>query len=350
MFWVTNFAISIAGLGDTSAYGNKNTFHEPRTISSNGAGKRNKNLGLLFDTFVPMSSILTIFIMIAFILPQNESFGLFCLLWWVLAAYVSLISANDDDDNTYLGDNGDTGLFPSSSIYDRISGVGIIVGIPFLMLLILWKWWKMEGSWPKHKGRYLRSTRGIRLPTVDPIQGFVFKHIPLWSMVAIHIYRLDGLSILIPFWNGEVPNFVGYQTILLDVIMGITAIPLTYLLYVPRKPKAKGRGSCTKQKAPPSFLRDVLWFWNSLGLYDLCSAYLVLILNVFGLGGSHIAQPPLLPSLGRHPFPLLLLFQVPVAVAVHILILTYIDELLKQHQKQIQSSGLYLPTTVTARR
>ena len=105
-----------------------------------------------------------------------------------------------------------------------------------------------------------------------------------------------------------------------------------------------------KPKALPPFLRDVLWFWNSLGLYDVSSAYLVLILNVCGLGGSHITQPPLLPSLGKHPFPLLLLFQVPVAVALHILILTHIDELLKQHQKQIHSYGLSLPTTVTARR
>ncbi len=348
MFAVTNLVISIASEGGTSGDGSNNTLDGTRTIIGNRIVKGNKNLALLFDTFVPMSSILTIFIVTVFTLPRHQLFGLFWLLWWAMAAYFSLISVNDDNYETYPGDNIEGGLFPSSSISDRITGVSVIVGIPMIMLLLLWKWWKMEGSWPKQKGRYGRSARGIRLPTVDPIQGFVLKGVPLWSMVAIHIYRLDGLSVLVPFWNGEVPNFVGYQTIFLDVIMGITAIPLTYLLYVPRKSRAKEKGGSTKTKRPPTFLRDALWFWNSLGLYDLSSAYLVFILNVCGLGGSHITQPPLLPSLGRHPFPLLLLFQVPVAVAVHVLMLTHTDELLKQ--RQIQSFGLSLPTTVTSRR
>ena len=344
MFVVTNFVISIAGEEGATGDGTSHAFDGTRTTIGNGIGKGNKNLGLLFDTFVPMSSILTIFIVIVFTLPRHQLFGLFWLLWWAMAAYFSLISVNDDYDEPYPGDTTVGGLFPSSSIRDRIMGVSVIVGIPMIMLLILWKWWKMEGSWPKQKRRYGRSGRGIRLPTVDPIKEFVLKRFPLWGMVAIHIYRLDGLSIIVPFWNGEVPNFVGYQTIFLDVIMGITAIPLTYLLYV----GAKEIGGSYKTNRPPTFLRDALWFWNSLDLYDLSSAYLVFILNVCGLGGSHITQPPLLPSLGRHPFPLLLLFQVPVAVAVHVLMLTHTDDLLKQ--KQIQSIGLSLPTTVTARR
>ena len=345
MFWVSNFVLSIASLGDVSVRSNS-TFGDAATITGDRSSNKNNNLGLLFDTFVPISSILTIFIVVGFTLPRHKFFGLFWLVWWVMAVCVSLFSVNGDIDN------GGEGLFPSSSMSDRILGITLLVGLPLCMMLVLLMWWKIEGSRQKHKSRWGRSPRDIMLQNIDPIQGLVLKNVPLWSMVAIHIYRLDGLSVLVPFWNGEVPNFVGYQTILLDVIMGITAIPLTYLLYVPRNLRARGIDS-TKAKLPLPFLRDALWFWNSLGLYDLSSAYVVFVLNVCGWGGSHIIQPPLLPKLGRHPFPLLLLFQVPLAIAVHILILTHTDELMKQYKKQLQAStnlGLILPTTTANRR
>ncbi len=258
--------------------------------------------------------------------------------------YISLLSVNDDEINN-IDDPRGGGLFPSSSMYDRVLGVAVLVVLPLFMLFLLWVWWKLQASSTKHQNRWGRS-RKIRLPQLAPIREFVLKHVPLWSMVAIHIYRLDGLSVIAPFWNGEVPNFVGYQTILLDVIMGITAIPLTYLLYVPRNSKAKGSGF--KMKVSPAFLKDALWFWNSLGLYDLSSAYVVFVLNVCGCGGSHITHPPLLPKLGRHPFPLLLLFQVPLAIAVHVLMLTNSEELMKHRQKEIQSILLTLPMTSAA--
>mmetsp|Transcript_8991 Transcript_8991/g.22265 ORF Transcript_8991/g.22265 Transcript_8991/m.22265 type:complete len:344 (+) Transcript_8991:60-1091(+) len=340
MFWVVNFASAAASLGDTSGAGNRRTLDETTTKINND---ENTNFGLLFDTFVPLSSIVTIFAVVGFTLPRHEYFGLFWLVWWVMAVYVSLLSVNDDDANN--GDIEGAGLFPSSSISDRASGVFVLVGLPLIMLFLLWMWWKIQGSRLKHNNQWGRS-RIIRLPKLDPIKEFVLKNVPLWSMVAIHIYRLDGLSVAAPFWNGEVPNFVGYQTILLDVIMGITAIPLTYILYVPRNSRARGGG--TKTNVSPLFLKDALWFWNSLGLYDLSSAYVVFVLNVCGWGGSHVSQPPLLPKLGKHPFPLLLLFQVPLAIAVHILMLTHSEELMTHRTKQLQNSKdflLTLPTT-----
>jgi len=337
MFWVANLASSVAGLGDLSEPEHRRTLDETTTTKINS--NENSNFGLLFDTFVPLSSIVTIFIVVGFTLPRHEYFGLFWLVWWVIAVYVSLLSVDDDESNN--ADNRG-GLFPSSSMYNRVSGVIVLIGLPLFMLFLLWMWWKLQGSSTKHQNRWGRS-RMIRLPKFDPIKEFVLKHVPLWSMVAIHIYRLDGLSVLVPFWNGEVPTFVGYQTILLDVIMGITAIPLTYVLYVPRKSRARGGG--IKMKLSPTFLRDALWFWNSLGLYDLSSAYVVFVLNVCGCGGSHITRPPLLPKLGRHPFPLLLLFQVPLAIAVHVLMLTHSEELMKYREIKIQSFLLTLPMT-----
>jgi hypothetical protein len=343
MLWLPSFFSAAAGLGNTTAVS---------VGLGAGSTSNNSNLGLLFDTFVPLSSILTIFITVGFTLPRHQYFGLFWLVWWVLAVYVSLLSVDDGNNYNNIGNGG--GLFPSSSTKDRILGVIVLLGIPVVMLQVLWIWWKKEAPSSRPSHHRWGPPRTI-LPKINPIRGFVLKHVPLWSMVAIHIYRLDGLSILVPFWNGEVPNFVGYQTILLDVIMGITAIPFTYLLYVPSRPSAttttramRGSRRRAKRTLPPRFLRDALWFWNSIGLYDLSSAYLVFVLNVFGLGGPHITQPPLLPRLGRHPFPLLLLFQVPLAIAVHILMLTHSEELAKVHEQQLQNArdlGLILPTT-----
>ena len=305
----------------------------------------NNGLSLLFDTFVPISSILTVCIVVGFTLPRHEYFGLFWLMWWALAVYISLLSVdyNDGDANNDGNDAG--GLFQSSD--DRIRGIVVLVGLPIGILVVLLVWWKKETALPSssiHRRKEWR-TRQI-LPNINPIRGFVLKRVPLWSMIAIHIYRLDGLSIVIPFWNGIVPKFVGYQTIVLDVIIGITAIPLTYMLYFPARRRGTGSKQA-KRTRRPLFLKDALWFWNSLGLYDLCSAYVVLILNICRLGGPTITEPPILPTLGKHPLPLLILFQVPLAIAVHVLMLTNMDALMNEQERQLQTSddlSLTLPT------
>jgi len=309
----------------------------------------NNGLSLLFDTFVPISSILTVSIVVGFTLPRHEYFGLFWLMWWALAVYISLLSADYKDGGTNNDGNDTGGLFHSSD--DRIRGMVVLVGLPIAILVVLLVWWKKERTLPSSsiQRRKEWETRQI-LPNIHPIRGFVLKRVPLWSMVAIHIYRLDGLSIVIPFWNGNVPKFVGYQTIVLDVIMGITAIPLTYMLYVPARQRGTGRKQA-KRTRRPLFLKDALWFWNSLGLYDLCSAYVVLVLNICGLGGPTITEPPLLPTLGKHPLPLLILFQVPLAIAVHVLMLTNMDALMHEQERQLQKlddQSLTLPTSATA--
>lgn len=313
------------------------------TLGGDGAASSTNNgLGLLFDTFVPVSSILTVSIVVGFTLPRHEVFGLFWLIWWALAVFVSLWSVGNDEATDGIGARG---LFPSSE--DRLRGTLLLVGMPVAMLLLLLAWWKKETQAVVSSGR--RGPQRQRGILIRPIRGFVLERVPVWSMVAIHVYRLDGLSIVAPFWNGTVPKFVGYQTIVLDVIMGLTAIPLTYLLYVPRRQRGSKRARAYSWQL--SFLRDALWFWNSLGLYDLCSAFVVLVLNIWGVGGANIAEPPLLPTLGMHPLPLLLLFQVPLAIAVHVLMLTHMDELLREQQKQLQKShdqSLALPTTTSA--
>jgi len=318
---------------------------------------------LLFDTFVPISSIITITIVVGYTLPRNECFGLFWLLSWTIAVIISLkgsSSSSDEPNDTFNNNNNNNnkhvtreekeeeeggGLFNTGNdTNDQVWGIIILVGIPLSMLLILFVWWeKQEASISSSRRR--KQQRQYRLSLchdINPIRNFVLKHVPLWSMVAIHIYRLDGLSIVIPFWKHEsVPIFIGYQTIVLDILMGITAIPFAYVLYrgkrktYEEKKSTISGGGTTRSVSifiKQSWIKDLFWLWNSIGLYDLCSAYIVLILNIFGIGGPNITEPPLLKQLGRHPFPLLILFQVPLAISIHILLLTNMHEIIEEQQ------------------
>mmetsp|Transcript_28357 Transcript_28357/g.28715 ORF Transcript_28357/g.28715 Transcript_28357/m.28715 type:complete len:343 (-) Transcript_28357:1394-2422(-) len=318
---------------------------------------------LLFDTFVPISSIITITIVVGYTLPRNECFGLFWLLSWTIAVIISLKgspSSSDDTSNNNSNNNnnnnnkhvtreeeeGGNGLFNTGNdTNDQIWGIIILVGIPLSMLLILFVWWKKQEVSLSSSSRRRKQQRQYRFwfcHDINPIRNFVLKYVPLWSMVAIHIYRLDGLSIVIPFWKHEsVPIFIGYQTIVLDILMGITAIPFAYVLYRGKrktyeKKKSTISGGGTTGSASifikQSWIKDLFWLWNSIGLYDLCSAYMVLILNIFGIGGPNITEPPLLQQLGRHPFPLLILFQVPLAISIHILLLTNMHEIIEEQQ------------------
>jgi hypothetical protein len=179
------------------------------------------------------------------------------------------------------------------------------------VLGMLWMWFH-------HKGKRNGSKR------LHALKPFVLQKIPLWSMTALHIYRLDGLSLVMAYKHGKVPTFIGFQTIVLDVWMGATAIPFTFLLH-------PQWGGGVDRLAASCRLRDAFWLWNSLGLYDLCSAYVILIANWIGVGGAWITEPPL-SRLGFHPFPLLILFQVPLAIGIHVLCLTQMDALIEQQQ------------------
>ena len=304
------------------------------------------NFNLLFDTFVPVSSIITISIVVGYTLPRHDYFGLFWLLCWTIAVIISLAGAKGE------GGEGE-GLFNTggnNDTNDRIWGIIVLVGIPLLMLLILYGWWKIqeEDEQESSSSSLVRRNRNRRSNskrlfhiTIKPIRNFVLKYVPLWSMVAIHIYRLDGLSVVIPFWyNGRVPTFIGYQTIILDVIIGVTAIPFTYIFYSPSTQlRFKSKRSIIIQRRPSYYgpcIKDIFWLWNSIGLYDLCSGYIFLMMNILNIGGqTYITEPSLLPQLGKHPFPLLLLFQVPLAISIHILLLTNLDEIIK-----VQSLGM----------
>lgn len=241
----------------------------------------------LFDTLVPVASIVTISVLVVYILPKQECFGLFLLIWWTTSVIISLRS------NLFV----EAGKWSS---YDW-SGMVVLLSFPAMILCALYAWFQMQ---PK-------------------LRIFLYKEVPLWALFGLHAYRLDGLSIILPFWRGSIPKYLGLQMILLDVLIGATSIPLAWLTF--------SRGA---DAVASGWWKDCVWFWNSLGLYDLASAYIVLTMNFFQIGGAYVTDPAL-STLGFHPIPLIVLFQAPLAVAIHILLLTSIESII-----QNQTTGL----------
>jgi hypothetical protein len=143
-------------------------------------------------------------------------------------------------------------------------------------------------------------------------------------MFAIHVYRLDGISLIGPLMNGTIPKYIGLQAMVLDILIGASSIPLLWMTYWNGiDPLAGG------------WRRDGLWLWNSLGLYDLVSGYVFLAMNFARLGESRtttstlVTDPPL-AVVGFHPIPLLVLFQAPLAMGTHLLMLTSMEVILQK--------------------
>lgn len=251
----------------------------------------------LFDTLVPIASILTISFLTVHILPKYDTLGLFLLVWWASSVFLSL-------QNNFFAEAGTW----SSSDW---RGMVVLLGFPALTI-----------------GLFFHSFR-----TQSQLRTFLFKDMPLWAYFALHVYRLDGLSLILPFWNGTIPRYLGIQMIILDVVVGATSIPLAWLAYAgqfDRLPSSVGG-------------LDLVWFWNSLGLYDLVSAYGILMLNFFGMGGVRWVTEPAFSAVGFHPIPLIVLFQAPLAIAIHALLLTHMDVILQKQRLGFRNKAGLLP-------
>lgn len=256
---------------------------------------------LSLETFIPLSSIVIVAVAVGFVLPRHQSLGLFLLVWWWVSVCISLSTTID---TVNIDKRNGSFLFQSPQHWSNGDGWGLLLLLMLNVTVLgtLYVWFRHR---PKSQGRGL--------------QRFVLDKIPLWGMVALHVYRLDGLSIVMPLSRGAVPTWIGYQMIVLDVCVGAMAVPLALLLHPKFLPNRK------RQLLSPRRLKDVLWLWNSMGLYDLYSAYQIFILNWARIGGPLITQPSL-SQLGFHPFPLLILFQGPLAVAIHVLFMSHMDD------------------------
>ena len=340
--------------------------------------------GLLFDTFVPVSSLICACVVLRYTLLQSRHVqaqnllnfvGLLCLSFWFISVVISVLSSSDDDSL----------LFTSRTEWHQsrdLVGMLAVVGIPITLI---------------------GSIVFVYYQSPSLQDALVWKHhIPVWILVLLHIYRIDAL---ISIWGPDnrtkgdnpstyvIPNLLAIQTLTLEGIIGLTAIPVSIILYYRRpnqtpqcllrqrqfqahyydkqnkrrntkrrqRPKsgddddelqdhqnslfrklqlfssnrrrerADQRGLQKRGSRPqhlgswitsmiPLSAHDLVWFWNSIGLYDIVSCYTLLILNYLQIGPESITTPHL-SMIGYHPLPLLVLFQAPLAILIHLYLL-----------------------------
>jgi len=235
----------------------------------------------VFNAFVTTSSIATIVILLGVTMTKGqERFGLIFLTWWSISVLVSLHGVVQNPQHWSQGDG---------------RGILLLVGIPLMMSALV-----------------------IRLCYKNPsTKEFLQRQVPLWVYLSLHVYRIGGLLVLKSFLNLQ--NGLFFQTALLHVAIGTVAMLLIRL----------------QHRWDQSTYYSLFRFWNWMGMYDLVSIYSLFFLNFFGVGPSIMTDPPL-PTIGKHPYTLIVLFQAPLAIILHLF-------LVENGKKIIQHQGSDLP-------
>lgn len=143
----------------------------------------------------------------------------------------------------------------------------------------------------------------------DYFHGYVLST-PAWGLIMSQVYRLGGMCYFYLWATDYMGNYVGFQTGVLDIFMGVTALPL---------------GLMVKNSSLKSH-KKLLLVWNFLGLYDLIFGIIMVTLNYIGWYSS---GENALSMFAFFPISLIVFFQVPIAIGIHGLFLASFDTLAK---------------------
>lgn len=255
-----------------------------------------------FNWIIPLTSIITICIIGGYTLPKNQILGLFVILWWTASVLISL-------QNTFFHNK----VITATWNYDTD-----------------WYGFLLMSIWP-----ILIVSCLTGMYTFMPSIRKCILDIPIWALLGIHCNRISGASIFYQYKiGGHLPYYIGLQTAIFDIIVSSTAIPLA--LWVKRY------GLMQQQSSYSIKIHEWIWNWNILGLFDMISAWLMRIMNYYGIGGSTITQPAI-TILGFHPFALIILFQQTLAISIHLFFITRMKQIIQTNQK------LYMKLPMTIR-
>ena len=138
----------------------------------------------------------------------------------------------------------------------------------------------------------------LALPALAPQARAALSDAPLPGLAALQVYRLGGLAFLIALQDGVMPAVLAISAAFLDVFVALSAGIVAFLLH-----RDRGRRAAIA--------------WSLLGLTDFAVAILLVAGSILGL----LALSPAPSAIGQSPFVLISLFQLPLAVIVHIEIL-----------------------------
>lgn len=136
------------------------------------------------------------------------------------------------------------------------------------------------------------------LPVLAPRAKTALSELPLSGLAALQVNRLGGVAFLIAMEDGVMPVILALSAGLLDIVVALSSVLLAFLLH-------RGKG------------RRMAIAWSFVGLTDFMVAILLVSASIFGL----LTLSPAPSAVGQSPFVLISLFQLPLAVIVHIEIL-----------------------------
>lgn len=133
--------------------------------------------------------------------------------------------------------------------------------------------------------------------------------IPTSWLVALQVYRIGGVVFVGFVASGLVPFWWGMSTGIGDVLIGAVAVLVAWGL------------TCAATWAP-----RVAIGWNLLGIADIGNAVVYVFFVFFGL----VTVQPAPVLIGMHPLALIALFQVPLAIITHWVVLGRLFERLRR--------------------
>jgi hypothetical protein len=136
------------------------------------------------------------------------------------------------------------------------------------------------------------------LPVLAPQARTALSEVPLSGLAALQVYRFGGVAFFIAMEDGVMPVILALSAGLLDTFVALSSAVLALLLH-------HGKG------------RRMAIAWSFVGLTDFTVAILLVSVSIFGL----LTLSPAPSAIGQSPFILISLFQLPLAVIVHIEIL-----------------------------
>ncbi|MEJ8561925.1 hypothetical protein QTO30_12355 [Yoonia sp. GPGPB17] len=135
-----------------------------------------------------------------------------------------------------------------------------------------------------------RSTSLARRTAID--------NVPTSLLVGSQFYRVVGFTFYFAYLGGLYPAEIAFPAAIMDVFIGITALPLAYL--ITRRP-----------------MRAAVVGWNAIGLFDFALAVSLVVLSVYGV----VSLTPEPSAIGQVPSMLTTVFAVPFGVIIHLEVL-----------------------------
>lgn len=193
---------------------------------------------------------------------------------------------------------------------------------PFAYVTIVWflvalvvaqiPFFQNEQTWMAGDGKgFIAFGTALMVPVVGLLLAWqkssafraFLEEIPTWLLVSTQVYRMAGIFFLLAWLQGTLPWQIGLVNGVLDVAVATGAVLVATLVYKYGK------------RANAAVL-----VWCGLGLLDFALAFTVVGLSFLGM----ISIAPAPASMGMPPLTLISIFQVPLAMFIHIYLIARI--------------------------